>query len=83
MEGDHTDVVFELGVTFGTVAGVGFAGTLSADLESVAGGGAAAGLLEHAAQTPRRIAIVKRLLIGGLTFLIGDGRDQDRQINGG
>jgi hypothetical protein len=36
------------------MAGVGFAGTLSADLESDAGGEATAGLLEHAARTPRK-----------------------------
>jgi hypothetical protein len=61
VEGDHTGVVFALGFTFGTVAGVGFAGTLSADLGSDAAGGAAAGLLEHAAQTPRS-AIERQLL---------------------
>jgi hypothetical protein len=73
--GHHTGVTF----AFRAVAGVGFgvplaagleSAPLAADLESVAGGGAAvaAGLLEHAAQPPRSIAMAKRVFISGLPF---------------
>jgi hypothetical protein len=70
--GDHTGVLSGLGATLSvvTVAAGGFLVTLAAGLESVAGGGAAvaAGCLEHAAQTPRSIAMPKRVLIAGLPF---------------
>jgi len=70
--GDHTGVLSPLGAAFSlvTVAAGGFAVTLAAGLESVAGegGAVAAGCLEHAAQTPKSIAVAKRVLIGGLPF---------------
>jgi hypothetical protein len=68
--GEYTGLVFALGVAFGAAAGVGFVGTLAPGMALVAGGGAAVagGCLEHAAQTPRSTAMVKRLLIGGLLF---------------
>ena len=63
-------IVIGASFAFGAVAAAGFAGTLSAGLESVADGGAAvvAGCLEHAAENPRSIAMTKSLVIGGLLF---------------
>jgi hypothetical protein len=63
-------IVIGASFAFGAVAAAGFAGTLSAGLESVADGGAAvvAGCLEHAAENPRSIAMTKSFVIGGLLF---------------
>ena len=63
-------IVIGASFAFGAVAAVGFAGTLAAGVESVAGGGAAvvAGCLEHAAENPRSIAMAKSFVLGGLLF---------------
>lgn len=50
----------------GAVASVGVAATLVAGVESVAGGGAVGAALEHAAQSPRSIAMAESLLIAPL-----------------
>jgi hypothetical protein len=68
--GEYTGVTFALGVALGAAAGVGFAVSLAAGLVSAQGGGGARDVngFEHAAETPKRIAMIERLLIGGLLW---------------